>query len=307
MKFQKISTTILFILLVTIVGCSNLTADPELEGLSVQLDDYWEYNPEIIVMGKVVLSDEINLSFPMPGHVSNLLVKEGDYVKEGDLIASLNSTALESELRNAEASLVIAKANLDRVLAGSHHSEIYEAESIVESIQFRNLSDSYNQDQKGADLEAAQARLDYLEALPLPEDVAIAEAEVAQTKAAVDAITANIGLTELIAPRVGTITMVLINEYEFARIGEPIVTIGDISNVSVEVEMDGYEIQEIFLGGKALIWFYGLSEEPVSGTIIKILPNDRISGEDFIVRVNLDEVPENLRWGMSAEVRFPSK
>jgi len=200
-------------------------------------------------MGKVVLNDVINLSFPMAGHVSELHVKEGNFVEEGDLLAMLNRTTLESELNQAEASLMIAQANLDHIRAGSHPSLIDEAETIIESIEARTLTDSYTVDEQAVDLVAAQAHLAYLKALPLPSVVAISEAEVTQAEVTVDAIEANLMLTDLIAPRSGTITSVEVSAYEFARVGETVLTLGDINYLSVEVEVDDYDIQKIILGG----------------------------------------------------------
>jgi multidrug efflux pump subunit AcrA (membrane-fusion protein) len=306
MKLQKLCTFLLYITIVLSVGCSGLTAEPDLGGISVQLDDYWEYNPEIVVVGRVVLNDVINLSFPLAGHVSELHIEEGDFVSEGDLLAELNRTTLESELYEAEAALSIAQANLARILAGSHPSQIDEAESIIESIRARVLTDSYSVNEQEADLAAAEARLAYLKALPLPEVVAIAQAEVGQVQATVDAIEANLMLTDLIAPRDGTITSVEINAYEYARVGATVLTIGDINNLSVEGEVDDLDIQEIVLGGKALIWFYGISDYPINGTVTQILPKELLAGNDFIVRINFDEIPEGIRWGMSAEIRFPA-
>lgn len=72
---------------------------------------YFDNSDEIILNGNVEIED-VNLSFRVAGRVKKIFVDEGDIVKTGDTIASLETDILEANLQLAAAQLLDAKANL---------------------------------------------------------------------------------------------------------------------------------------------------------------------------------------------------
>jgi len=74
--------------------------------------------------GKVVAKDGVSLSFPNVGNgstatVNNVYVKEGQNVKKGDKVASIQTDSLEFNLRNAYSNYQSALANLQLKEAGA--------------------------------------------------------------------------------------------------------------------------------------------------------------------------------------------
>lgn len=63
----------------------------------------------VLATGQVVSSTDLNLSFAASGVVKKILVKEGDVIRAGQLLAELEMNDLLAQLRSAEASLVLAK------------------------------------------------------------------------------------------------------------------------------------------------------------------------------------------------------
>jgi multidrug resistance efflux pump len=158
------------------------------------------------------------------------------------------------------------------------------------------------------DLADAEARLDYLLAQPLPEDVAVAEAELKQARLNVEAARARLNLATLVAPSEGTVTKVFVNAYEYASVGNPIVQMSDLTELVVEVEMDDIEVSNVDIGDVLLVSFDSLPGIAVEGSVISISPSEaRTDERNFTVLVVLDTIPEGLRWGMNAEVIIPQK
>lgn len=62
--------------------------------------------------GEIVARDEVGLSFPMGGRLLEVLVREGDRVAAGQDLARLDSVQQEQALREAEAALEAAQADL---------------------------------------------------------------------------------------------------------------------------------------------------------------------------------------------------
>jgi multidrug efflux pump subunit AcrA (membrane-fusion protein) len=86
--------------------------------------------------GKIVPARDATLAFRMAGRVEDVLVKEGDAVKEGDVLIQLESADLragvaqaEAAVAQAEAAVALAQAQLNQLLAGPRAEEIAAAEA----------------------------------------------------------------------------------------------------------------------------------------------------------------------------------
>lgn len=85
--------------------------------------------------GKVVAKDGVELSFSTndsTAEVSDVYVKEGAAVKKGDKIASIKTSSLEFELRNAYSNYQSALTNYQTKAAGATDDEIAKAKNSVE-------------------------------------------------------------------------------------------------------------------------------------------------------------------------------
>lgn len=85
--------------------------------------------------GKVVAKDGVELSFSTndsTSEVSDVYVKEGATVKKGDKIASIKTSSLEFELRNAYSNYQSALANYQTKAAGATSDEIAKAKNSVD-------------------------------------------------------------------------------------------------------------------------------------------------------------------------------
>ncbi len=85
--------------------------------------------------GEMKPADRIDLSFKNSGTVRAMNVKIGDKVTAGQLLAELKNDTLVFALRNAQASLAIAAANLNARLAGETPQSIHVAETQVQQAQ----------------------------------------------------------------------------------------------------------------------------------------------------------------------------
>jgi len=68
-------------------------------------------NTSMAVSGQFTTDDEVMLSFKTGGIINTLVVKEGDAVKKGQLLATLNPTEINAQVQQAK--LSVEKANRD--------------------------------------------------------------------------------------------------------------------------------------------------------------------------------------------------
>jgi multidrug efflux pump subunit AcrA (membrane-fusion protein) len=292
------------LLIFLIVSCSsNRESSPTDTELSA--DPTWQFEQQVRATGKIILSNSLDLSFAITGNVVELLVAEGDTINQGDVIAHLDTRLLEQEIANAEADLEVAKANLARALVGPSQAEFIQAgNDLIAAQAIRPLSAAQATIQV-VDIDSAQARLDHLDSLPLPEDVALAQADVDRAQTRVVSTQARLERSVLVAPINGTVLEVFIHAYEYAGIGQPVVRLSDINDLSLEVWMDELDVPGLSIGDEVTVTFEALPGVSAQAVITSFSPILDINDpRDFVVELKLLDVPDGLRWGMTAEVSF---
>ncbi|MBW4644371.1 MAG: efflux RND transporter periplasmic adaptor subunit [Goleter apudmare HA4340-LM2] len=105
----------------------------------------------------------INLSPKNSGILKSLLVKEGDIVKQGQIVAYMDDSNLRGQLISAQGQLAQAQANLQKAQAGNRPQDIGQAQ---------------------AQLDEAQANLRKAQAGNRSQDIAQAQAQLQNTQAA---------------------------------------------------------------------------------------------------------------------------
>lgn len=97
-------------------------------GVSTVTVKYSDFVNQVLVSGKVVASENVELAFKTGGLIEKTYFKVGEKVKKGQTIASLDST-------DAKGTLEIAKANYQKVLNGATTTDINVVKSEVQVAQ----------------------------------------------------------------------------------------------------------------------------------------------------------------------------
>ena len=238
------------------------------------------------------------------GQLTDILVKEGDHVKKGQLLAKIDSAQSEADvvaqqaaLNSAEADATAAeegykagqdnvltleatlartKADLDRYDADfKRGEELYQSGLIPKSDYEQRLAAIQGQKAATAEDESrivqAKAQLSQLSAQYLS-----AQKKIAQAQAALNRTADILKKHETIAPIAGLVT------YLPVRVGETVVpgvqnsaastimTIADMSIVTAEVKIDETDIVNIKLGQPAEITVDAIPNKTFVGHVIEI-------------------------------------
>jgi multidrug resistance efflux pump len=152
----------------------------------------------------------------------------------------------------------------------------------------------------------AKAERDYqtLLAGPDPDLVALAEARLENAKAAIAAAEEKLADLEIRALYDGTISEVNVREGEWVSPGMPIIVLADLKNLRVETtDLNEIDVARVKVGDKVNVTFDALPDVKVTGKVTLISPkSSEGSGVNYTVVIELDEIPEALRWGMTAFV-----
>jgi len=205
--------------------------------------------------------NDARLSFSAVGRVTAVNVKAGDKVSANDTLVQLDTTMLEAKVKEAEADVLAADAQI-RYL-------------------HRLATDPLHYESAQADLMRAQALLDSAKATLATQSM-------------------------LTAPFDGTIVSVDIAPAETVVPGQVVIVLGDLSSYQIETtDLSERNVTRVQIGQSATVFIEALGEE-FTGQVTDI---DRVSstlGGDvvFKVTVDLDEQPQGLLWGMSADVQI---
>lgn len=234
--------------------------------------------PGVGALGRVDPASRIRkLSAPGGFNVTRIqrvLVAEGDQVQEGQLLAEFSDTGLkDATVAQAQAAVAEAQATLAKVRAAGRPSEIDAQRArirnlqAVEAINRRDAQRSETlvpsgagavavADRNRAQADAAAAARAEAEAVletlsrPRPEDLALAEAQLANAQAQLAKAQADAALSRIYAPIAGTILKL------YARPGDPVGSDGllEMANLDrLDILADVYEtdLPRLRLGAEA--------------------------------------------------------
>lgn len=159
-----------------------------------------------------------------------------------------------------------------------------------------------------ANLEVSQVQVNYLKRVGTDEvHLESAQAEADRAQALLDSANATLAAqSTLVAPFDGTVASVDISPAETVVPGRVIITIGDLSKLKVETkDLSERDVPRVQLGQPASVFIEALNQE-FSGHVIEISRISSTVGGDvvFKVTIDLDQQPQGLLWGMSADVKI---
>jgi len=239
--------------------------------------------------------------------------------------------ASQSTIDSAQAGLVLAEEEVDRAKGNYDHysgrpeDDAQRAMALIELSSARSARDAAlrrlnwylgypdetEQSVLDAKLSISEAELGVAEQNwervkdgPDPDTLERAEARVAAAQAHVKAAEAALSLLVLEAPFAGTVSDVYSQEKEWVAPGQPLVVLADLQTLRVETtDLNEIDAAQIEIGNFATTTFDALPDIVVDGQVVYIASkSEQGSGVNYKVIIELNEVPEKVRWGMTAFV-----
>jgi HlyD family secretion protein len=276
------------------------------QGLEVRLEALKRRDLTQIVTasGNIRARRAVDMSSDISAKVSQLLVDEGQDVKQGQELLRLDPAQYQAGVSRAEAALSQAKAteaqqqanliqarrNLDRFLA------LRDRDSLLVSTQ--------QVDDARTALDVAQAQ------------VRSATFGVSQAQASLDQSEDQLAKTIIRAPMDGKITRLNVDVGETVIIGTMnnpgslILTISDLSVIEVVLQVDETDVPEVALGDSATVRIDAFPDRTFTGRVTEIgnsairPPSQQTTGQqaaiDFEVVLTLDPTDAPLRPDLSA-------
>jgi RND family efflux transporter MFP subunit len=161
-----------------------------------------------------------------------------------------------------------------------------------------------------ANLTAVQSQYNYLKRVGTDQDhLASAQSDVDRAQASLDSAKSTLAQATLVAPFDGTIAAVDISQAETVIPGQVVIMLGDLAHFEVETtDLSEKDVPDVQVGQAANVTVRALNKS-FTGKVTDVSRVASTLGGDvvFKVTIGLDEQPDGLRWGMSADVRIETK
>ncbi len=264
----------------------------------------WVYPSQVITQfnasGYVVAQRKASVASKGTGRIVFLGVQEGSRLKEGDVIARLDSDDLRAEKAQLEAQLVVARFDLERA----------ETELVTSEANFRRLKELWGQKAASqVDLENARDRF-----LKAKAAIDSAKANIKAVEASIKRESVLIEYTIIRAPFDG---VVLTKDADIGEVVAPfgsatnakaaVVSMADLSSLMVQADVGEAFLSKVQIDQPCEIQLDAVPNTRFAGRVHMIVPTaDRMRGT-VMVKVRFEELDPRILPEMSAKAAFLSR
>jgi HlyD family secretion protein len=247
---------------------------------------------ELIVTGVIRAQEEVIVRSEFSGIVQRIAVREGERVREGQLLTELKNERQKITLELSRARLAKASASVDetRIILDNAEKELERVKIAADALPRKELEDRGDQVLRlKANLNAQLA--DFAQAR---EEVKLRENELKET--------------QLLAPFRGTVTQIFINRGDTLKpMDTQVLELVAMEQLYAEVLLPSHYVQKIRLEQKIKVQIESESMGhigQVDGKVNYINPKIDASSRTFKVKIGIPNANGRVRPGMLAQVRF---
>ncbi len=288
-KLIAVLSAVMLLVVLAIVLIARRNGGVEVEITEVTRGDITSV---VSAPGEVRPLTEVQISTSIVGKIDKLPVNEGDRVKKGALLISLDQTEFRAQVRRTRANLDITRASM-----AQSRSQFNRAQKLFDS-------------QLISEQEYEAARTQFL----------LDQARVKEAQAAYAQATEQLQDTRIEAPIDGTVTQLNVELGEnvipgtLNNPGTVLMVIADLDRMEIECEVDEADVAKVKKGQRAIIDVEAISGKQFRGSVLEVgyaSADDR--AEEFIqeeatvsyaVDIIITDTISALKPGMTANVQI---
>ena len=232
----------------------------------------------ITLSGSVISDNQKMITSRFMGFVTNVYVSEGDFVKKGQLLYTIDSREIDSARRQAELSLQMYQNQLNNVKLNLERYKRLLAKDMVSKYEVENMELALKNTQDM--VEIAKARL--------------------------EEVKNQYKYLNIKAPNDGVIIAKNIKVGEMAMPGMPAMVLADLNDLKIEVEIAENDMKSIYVGKKVIVNIPALGLKEI-GKIHAIIPSSNPMTHTFKVKVAFKNKTKKVYPGMYATVTIEVK
>lgn len=255
---------------------------------------------QLTASGYVVAQRRAAVASKASGRLIELNVREGSVVKQGEVLARLDASDIQTAIRGAQAAVARARANLlEARVQSDNASADYKRQ---QGLQAQGFISPQGLEAYRAKAEAAHA------------DVVAAQAALEEAQAQLQTQQVNADYTEIRAPFDGVILVKNANVGDMitpmssaAGAQGAVVTMADMSTLEVEADVSESNLSRTGVGQPVEIMLDALPGRRFRGHVASIVPTVDRAKATVMTKIQFDHLDPAILPEMSAKVSFLSQ
>lgn len=215
----------------------------------------------VLASGTVKAYKQVSVGAQASGQIKALRVNLGDEVKEGQLVAEIDSLTQQNVLRSAEADLAVYRAQLRAKEATTRQAEL----------AFNRQQIMYRQDASSQlDYETAEANLNSGRA-----DVAALKAQIEKATLTGDTARLTLGYTKILAPINGIVVAVVAQQGQTVNANQStptIIKLARMDKITIKTQISEADVTRVKAGQKVFFTILGEPDRRYNTTLRAIEP-----------------------------------
>lgn len=242
---------------------------------------------ELTLTGSVVSDNQKMMTSRYMGFVKRVYVVEGERVKKGQLLYTIDSKEIDSAKSQVE--LAISQAELALQMNRNQYNNILTNLARHERLFKKGMVSKF-------ELENLQLAAENTKAM-----IEIAQKQVAQAKAKLKEVLNQYDYLDVRAPNDGVVVEKRIKAGEMAMPGMPAIILTDLSDLKILTEISEGDIKDVKVGQKVTVEVpsIGLKGE---GEVFAIIPSSNPMTHQFKMKVSFSYKGYMVYPGMYAQV-----
>jgi HlyD family secretion protein len=292
-----------------------------------------------ITASGTIESVNVTVSSKTAGQVKKLNFNEGDRVKKGDLLVEIDHDLLDIQLRQTEAGVDLAGAQLKLLRSGARREDIRQSEELVKQGKINmdlakldrdRAEELFKQDAATeklyddakaryelsfAQYNSAKENLQKVKSIIRPEEIESAQANLKKAISAVDMLKKNIEDCKIYAPVDGFVSKKFIEAGEIAAPTSSLLRISNLETVNLVIYVPETDLAKVKLGQNAEITIDAFKDRTYTGKIIFISPEAEFTPKNiqtpdertklvFAVKIEIPNPNFELKPGLPADAKI---
>lgn len=278
MKTIKIIASVL--VFTTFVACASENTRPA-NDTPLRVETYLPVVAQqdgMFVSGMVSAKQTAVISTRMMGFVEKINVRQGQQVKEGQLLMVINSDDLNAKKAQAEAQVAEAQAAATNAARDYERYKALHAKGSVSDKELENMELNHI---------SVSSRLQ-------------------MAKQGLNEVNAMLAYTNIRAPFAGTVTQKSIDEGSIASPGMPLLVLEQAGELNITASVPENYVSHVRVGDSVTVDIKSLGRQ-IAGTVSELSSSAALSGGQYGMKVSIGpEAKEQLHAGMYAGIHIPS-
>ncbi len=262
---------------------------------------------EVYGIGNVGAKNIYNITAQTGGKILSILTDEGEWVKKGELLITIDSIDIPTLLEEAKIAVdkassenIATQKEMESLLAQKHLAQItYQR---YEKLKKQSFASKAEYDKAKADLGVIDAQIAASKA-----HIASSKMEVTRAKKAVEALSEKLSRYKVYAPVDGYVITRNAEVAQSVLPSQTILQIVDPKSVWIKTYIDEKISGSVKVGQKATIKLRSQHEKRFSGTVKRIVAQSDAVTQEREVNVAFDKLPIPFYINEQAEVSIASK